>query len=126
MQVYIILAVLVALGGTHTWAYRAGGENRENALRVAQQKEKDKRAKKGNDAAANLETENAEAKQGFQVVTEYVDRFIDRPVYRNVCFDDDGLRAANAGLAGALAAKPDQPVSAAEAAGGRKKRNSPS
>lgn len=36
----------------------------------------------------------------YEVITETVDKIIDRPVYRNVCIDPDGLRALNAAVNG--------------------------
>ena len=41
-----------------------------------------------------------------------MDKYIDREIYRHVCFDADGLRDANAALSGQIIppAKPDKPV----------------
>jgi len=63
--------------------------------------------------AEKLEVEDAKAKVVYRTITETVDRIVDRPVYRaGMCFDDDGVRAANAALAGTLApaAEPDRTV----------------
>lgn len=53
-----------------------------------------------NTAAKATEDKKDEVKVIYQTITKTVDRIIDRPIYRNVCFDDDGLRAANAALTG--------------------------
>lgn len=36
----------------------------------------------------------------YEVITETVDKIIERPVYRNVCIDPDGLRSLNAAVRG--------------------------
>lgn len=75
---------------------------------------------------ANARADEAERKieairAGTRVVTRYVDRLVERPGYRNVCLDPDGLRAVNAALTGAPAgpglAGPALP--GPDAAGGR-------
>lgn len=44
----------------------------------------------------------------YEVITETVDKIIERPVYRNVCIDPDGLRSLNAAVRGS-ADDPSQP-----------------
>lgn len=44
----------------------------------------------------------------YEVITETVDKIIERPVYRNVCIDPDGLRSLNAAVRGS-ADDPGQP-----------------
>ena len=58
-------------------------------------------------AATTLENRNEKARIVYRTITERVDHYIDRPVYRNVCFDADGLRDANAALRGDAAPVPD-------------------
>lgn len=63
-----------------------------------------------NEAATELEQEDAEAEIVYRTITEQVDRLVlSEPVYRNVCLDGDGLRLANAALAGTApaAGEPD-------------------
>lgn len=36
----------------------------------------------------------------YEVITQTVDKIVERPVYRNVCLDDDGLRALNSAVTG--------------------------
>lgn len=57
---------------------------------------------KAADASEGLEKKRVETKTVYVTLTKYVDRIIDRPVYHNLCFDDDGMRIANAALAGKL------------------------
>ena len=67
---------------------------------------------RGMEAAAKLEEANVARKTHFRTITKTVERVVEKPVYRNVCFDDDGMRLANAALAGAAAtpAKPPHPL----------------
>lgn len=44
----------------------------------------------------------------YQTITETVDRIVERPVYRNVCLDADGLRALSDAIHG-RASDPGQP-----------------
>ncbi len=62
-------------------------------------------------ASAALEAGNAKREIVYRTITKNVDRIVERPVYSGVCFDDDGLRLANAALAGIAveAADPGKP-----------------
>lgn len=64
--------------------------------------------KKANDAEAALIAERGKEKIVYRDVVKTVDRIVTRRLYRNVCLDADGLRAANSALAGTPlpAAKP--------------------
>ena len=70
-------------------------------------------------AAADLAAERAKKKTVIQTRTVYVDKIVDRPVYRNQCFDDDGLRCLNAAINGsdATGCKPDSTLPASKPAG---------
>lgn len=57
-------------------------------------------AAKENVASAKTEDRKDEIRTVYQTVTKTVDRIVERPVYRNTCIDDDGLRAVNAALSG--------------------------
>lgn len=52
----------------------------------------------------------------YEVVTETIDKIIERPVYRNICLDADGLRALNAAVNGSSedSSKPSPTVPVAE------------
>ncbi len=78
-------------------------------------------AEKANAAAAALEQKKDASHVVYQTITRNVDRIVEKPVYRDRCLDDDGLRAANAALAGAAAAAAgaDAALPGAHAAGGR-------
>jgi hypothetical protein len=71
-----------------------------------------------NQVSAELEQARNDRKIVYRTITRNVQTYIDRPVYQRECLDDDGLRDANAALAGAARAREPAPaVSAAGAAG---------
>lgn len=101
-----------------TGAYLKGDADAANRYQVkidAMQKAATEKAQKirddltaqANAAVATLESQNAQAKIVYRTIVQSVDKVVDRPVYRNVCLDDDGLRLVNAALGGAPAAPPD-------------------
>lgn len=49
-------------------------------------------------AAVGLEKDKAKIRTEFLTVTKEVERVVQKPVYLNICFDDDGLRIANAAI----------------------------
>lgn len=112
----VALAVLVTLSGI-AWKIRESGKD---AVRVewsaANEKARKEEAARAAQAAADLEVERGKKKIVYRKITETVDRYIDRPVYRNVCFDTDGLRDANRALLGAFTdpPKPDGGVPTAD------------
>lgn len=76
-------------------------------------------AEQANKHAEELEKARAQREIVYRTITKEVDRIVDRPVYRNVCLDDDGLRVINEALAGAPASagEPDAAMPGADAAG---------
>lgn len=63
---------------------------------------------KDNTASAALVQQEEKARVVTRTITKTVDRIVEKPVYRNVCLDADGLHAANDALAG-KATTPGQP-----------------
>ena len=76
-------------------------------------------AKQADQHAAELEKARADREIVYQTITKNVDRLVDRPVYRDVCLDDDGLRLINDALSGQASdpGKPDAAVPGADATG---------
>ena len=115
----IALALIGALGGA---AYKVR-ESGKDAIRLewaqaneeARRREQEASAK----AAADLAAERDKRKVVIRERTTYVDKIVDRPVYRNVCLDADGLRCVAEAIGGKSAAgcKPDGTVPAPKPAG---------
>jgi hypothetical protein len=53
-------------------------------------------------ASSGREKDREQTRVVFKRIEIEIEKVVDRPVYRDRCFDDDGLRYANAALAGAL------------------------
>jgi len=73
-----------------------------------------------NQHAEELEKARAQREIVYRTITQQVDKIVDRPVYRNVCLDDSGLRVINDALRGEASpdtGKPDAAVPGADAAG---------
>ncbi len=56
------------------------------------------------DASTQLEVARAKVQVRYKTITKDVERIVERPVYRSVCFDADGVRLANTALTGTPAA----------------------
>jgi hypothetical protein len=94
---YVYVAILLAglfAGGIGTWRVE---EWRHDALekdRLEQAaKEIQRKAEHVDTAATGHEDDKARIETVFKTITQEVDHVVEKPVYRNVCLDDDGLRA---------------------------------
>lgn len=64
-------------------------------LKDSQQKELIKAQDKANQVSSDYEKLKSEQRVKNEVVIKEVQKIVDRPVYRNICIDDDGLRQLN-------------------------------
>jgi hypothetical protein len=108
----VALAIIGALSGIGYKIHDAGYKAAKLECEEAARKLKAEEEKQAADASSKLEKDNAKAKVVYRTITKTVDKYIDRPIYRNVCLDADGLRDANAALSGALtpAGEPNKPL----------------
>ena len=108
----LALAVLGALGGIYGAGYRSGSNSVMNEWQTASREQRDREAKAGQKAAEKKEAGDAKAKVVYRKITQEVERVVEKPVYRNVCLDPDGLRIARDAIRGEVSdpAKPDQPL----------------
>lgn len=74
------------------------------------------KADQANQLATELETEKARSHDVYHTIETQIPKFIDRPVYTNVCIDDDGLLNINAALSGRLPAGARVPSAAVPSA----------
>jgi hypothetical protein len=104
------VAAAVAFGGgwtAHGWRRDAAELKRqEDASELARL-----RARTADTAASTHEVFKENERVVYQVITETVDRIVERPVYRNVCLDADGLRALGDAIHG-RASDPGKPAPA--------------
>lgn len=114
---WILLGALIggiALAGGGYFKGDADAANRYQLKIAAMQADAEKNVQKirdaniaqANAAVATLETKNAEARIVYKTITHDVDRIVEKPIYRQSCFDDQGLSLANAALAGVAVSLP--------------------
>lgn len=116
----VAVGVAVAFGAgwmANGWRLNAKYDAERLAAEKAAKAAYDAKAKQYNEASAALEAARNEREIVYRTITKTVEKVVERPVYRNVCIDDDGLREINNALAGRASdpAKPDAAVPAAVA-----------
>lgn len=118
--VVLIVVLSAVVYGIYNTGYTNGKAKIQLEWNAAVDAQVLKELQQSGTAAKSLEDRNAKAKVVYRTITQQVDKYIDRPVYHNLCFDDDGLRDANAALLGSTTppAKPDGTVSPAAGIGG--------
>lgn len=97
-----VCAVAFAAGGTTAWKvqdWHYGAKEADRLQLVAEQAKKNEhRADAG---SAGHETDKAGLKTQFITITKEAERVIlEKPVYRNVCLDADGLRILATAISG--------------------------
>lgn len=117
MAARLVIALLILLAGfTAGWrvqAWRAAAnaaEAAEQARELAAQQRRSADA-----AAATYEARRAAQAAQQQIITREVERVVEKPVYRNVCLDADGLRLIGQAVDAARSAA-GQPAPAVPAA----------
>lgn len=95
---WLILAAVLALGASHTWAYVKGGTARENLI-LAEQKRQDELVAKVQQSTAQaiaaIEVKHVTVRQ--QLETE----IREKPVYRDCIADDRVFELVNQAITGA-------------------------
>ena len=110
----------LALGFGTAWKtqeWRHGAKEAERLEQVAESKRINERAADG--AATGHEKDKAKAKVQYRTIYQEVERVVQKPIYRNVCLDDDGVRLiSNAIGAKPAASEPASSVSGLKPTGG--------
>lgn len=101
------LVVIAVVMGMFWYVYDKGYTASDNKWQVAQAQANTEAQKKFNDVAQQLEVAKADRVIQTQYITKTVTKLVDRPVYQNVCIDNQGLDIINKALSGA---KNDQPA----------------
>jgi len=94
----LIAAAMAAFGTwrVEEWRYAAMERDR---IEAAQEVER-MRAHVADNASASHEGFRENERVVYKTITQTVDRIVDRPVYRNVCIDADGLQSLRAAIHG--------------------------
>jgi len=111
IRLIITVAVLVMSfgAGWTVQGWRRDAADKEN-IEAAQELQRENR-RGANTAAAGHEKDREVIRTEFITITETVEKIVEKPVYRNVCFDDDGMRALRAAIRpGSTASQPGPAV----------------
>lgn len=97
----LILAAAGFVGGWQVCSWKAGADAAEQLRADAAATVR--RIDQIDGAATGLEKAKETIRVQTRTITREVERLVDRPVYRDRCLDDDGLRLVAAAAAGASA-----------------------
>jgi len=92
--------VTIAIGMIYQKGYAAGEAKVKLAWEQANRDQREAEMNQAGKAASGLEDKRAKREVVTRTITQYVDRLVDRPVYRNVCLDADGVCLVNAAISG--------------------------
>lgn len=100
MYVYVAVALIAAfLSGAGTWRvqdWRYAAKEKERLEAVARER---MRAEKNIDTAAvGHESDKVRIRKVFVPINQEVERVVEKSVYRDICFDNDGLRLISTAL----------------------------
>lgn len=98
----IIAGVLGFAAGwqVNDWRHDAAEAERARQVKVAE----DKQEAKADAASASHEGVREQIRTEYQVIYRDRDRVVEKPIYRNVCLDADGLRLVKRAISGPAAA----------------------
>ena len=97
--VEIGLALLI-VGGGYWWIGHHAVENYKDELKMEQAEADKKQIKAYNDLSEKYEAQKSKREIVFKTIVRTVEKVVDRPVYKLVCIDEEGLEAANKALGG--------------------------
>lgn len=107
MRLYVYTAAALALltaGAVAGWQVQGWRHGRIEAARLEHEAEVRRLNERGAHAAsAGYEADRELVRVEFQTITREVDRVVEKPVYRNVCLDADGLQLLERATRGSAA-----------------------
>lgn len=105
-RLYVLLGLFLVgllVGSVGAWKVQAWRQAAlEHVRQAQQQRDTQKRMERVQEAASGHEDFKAKEEVRYVTITKIVTKLVDRPVYRNACFDDDGRRLLNDAASGAL------------------------
>lgn len=96
MIITIVVLVMSFGAGWTVQGWRRDSADKERA-EAAQELQRESR-RGANTASAGHEKDRESIRTEFITIKETVEKIVEKPVYRNVCFDDDGMRALRAAV----------------------------
>jgi len=102
MYVYVAVFIVALVAGfTGGWKVQDWRHGAQEAERLAvEQAVEVQRRDVADTASAGLETDRAAIRTEFKTIFTEVERVIEKPVYRDVCFDADGMRLLSQAIGG--------------------------
>lgn len=100
MYVYVAVALIAAfLSGAGTWRVQDWRYAAKDKERIEAALESRRMAEKqGDGAAVGHEGDKVRIRKVFVPINQEVERVVEKPVYREFCFDDSGLRLISTAL----------------------------
>jgi hypothetical protein len=95
----LIAAAVAATGAWKVQDWRYGAKEADRQARLA--KEQIRRADRIDTAASDHERDKAEIRIEYETITKEVERVVEKPIYRDMCLDADGLRVLSDAIHGA-------------------------
>lgn len=119
LLIQIAIAAGIFLGGLATGIKWHAGQDAiaENARQVNQRAVERLQRQNTDTAAERHEKSKAQIEVRYETITKEVRHVVEKPVYRNICLDDDGLRVLSDALAGPTGAA-SEPARAVSTPGG--------
>lgn len=100
MYTYVAAWLLgLVMGLTGAWQVQEGRYASKEVARLEFEREAKKmREKTMYDASAAFEKDRTKLRTQYLYEVKTITEYIDRPVYKNVCIDEDGLKLINLGV----------------------------
>ena len=115
-MIQLVIAVVIFLAGAAAGVKWQVGIHASKELEriAATERETLRRTDKIDQASVKLEERRTETEIIYRTIKERVDHVVEKPIYRNTCIDDDGLRELTAAVSAAnpAASQPKGAVSA--------------
>lgn len=101
----------LAIGFAGAWQTQNWRHGAIEAKRLSAQVEAEKKRDKSSyDASVNFEKGKERVRTVFETIEIKVTEIVDRPVYRNICVDADGLSLLNNAIAETSPGQPSKPL----------------
>ena len=85
-----------AVAATSAWQIQSWRFDSAEKTRLENEREiRRMNEKRTSPAAEGLEKDKREIEIRYRTITKTVTKFVDRPVYKNICLDQDGIDAIN-------------------------------
>lgn len=101
----IAVSIGLVIGGTSIWRVQEWRHDSIDKERIEAAQETERlRARVADKTSEKHEVFKEKERVVYKTITETVDKIVERPVYRNLCLDTDGLQQLNAAVTGTLPA----------------------